>query len=123
MVSLRTVSIYASLLLLAGQGAALAAPSASLSSPASQIAQSLPTSLSRRATRRVREDLAGRLNVSPEGLQIVEVTQQTWPDQCFGLGRLDQRCMGGEIRGWQVQIASAQHMWIYRSDPAIPNSN
>ena len=116
MMSLRPVSLYASLLLLAGQGAALAAPSASLSFPVSQIAQSLPTSLSRLATRRVREDLASRLNVSPESLQIVEVTQQTWPDQCFGLGRPTQRCIDGEIRGQQVQIASAQQMWTYRSD-------
>ena len=115
MVSLRTISIYASLLLLAGQGAALAAPSPALSS-SSQIAQSLPTSLSRLATRRVRSDLASRLNVSPESLQTIEVTPQTWPDQCFGLGRPNQRCMGGEIRGWQVQIASAQQMWTYRSD-------
>ncbi|MGC1310174.1 MAG: hypothetical protein WA885_23340 [Phormidesmis sp.] len=119
MVSLRTISICASLLLLASQSAT---PSASLppvpSDRASQIVQSppVPPSHSNIAARRVQSDLASRLNVSAKNLQVIEVTQQTWPDQCFGLGRLDQRCMGGEIRGWQVKIASAQQMWTYRSD-------
>ncbi len=78
----RTVSVYASLLLLAGQGTALAAPalSSNLTSLSRdrtiQVAQSLPASLSHIATRRVRSDLASRLNVSPESLQVIEVTQQ-----------------------------------------------
>ncbi len=118
----RSISVYASLLLLAGSGAALAAPalSSNLISFArdrttTQVAQS-PSASSHIATRRVRNDLASRLNVSPKSLQVIEVIQQTWPDQCFGLGRLDQRCMSGEIRGQQVKIASAQQLWTYRSD-------
>ncbi|WP_155523814.1 hypothetical protein [Nodosilinea nodulosa] len=119
--SLRTVGICASLMMLASQGAVLAAqPSAPMplaaSDRAAQITSPAPGSFSRTVPLRVQRDLASRLNVAPNSLQIIEVTPQTWPDQCLGLGRPNQRCMGGEVQGWQVQVASAQQMWTYRSD-------
>jgi len=92
-----------------------AVSSTSLTMPAEEIAQSTRTP-SRWMTRRVQRDLANRLNVAPRSLQVVETTAQTWPDQCFGLARPNERCMGGEIQGWQVQVASGQQMWTYRTD-------
>ncbi|WP_346290873.1 hypothetical protein [Sphaerothrix gracilis] len=120
MVSPRTVSFYASLVLLVAGGSAIAAQASSLqSAPTStiQLTQTpANTSPVRLLTRRIQQDLAQRLNVSPSSLQIIEATPQTWPDQCLGLARPNERCRGGEVRGWQVQVASAQQMWTYRSD-------
>ena len=117
-------------MMLVGQSAALAVPSVSLLSAvasdgsyrlvsdhrATQLAQATSTPIPRSVARRLQQDLASRLNVSPESLQVVEATSQTWPDHCFGLARPNERCMGGEIQGWQVHFASAQQMWTYRSD-------
>ncbi|MGP1371185.1 MAG: hypothetical protein ACTS3T_00045 [Almyronema sp.] len=124
MVSLRTVSFFASLMVATAASTAIAAQTplfnpatASSTHPTAPLAQQ-PTrpSPSRLLTRRVQQDLAQRLNVSPNSLQIIEATPQTWPDQCLGLARPNERCRGGEVRGWRVQVASAQQMWTYRSD-------
>ncbi|WP_121968453.1 hypothetical protein [Leptolyngbya sp. BC1307] len=120
MVSPRTASFCAGLMILVSGFPAFASQSSvnvSPTQPAGEIAQSNRTP-SRLLARRVRRDLAKRLNVAPRRLQIVETTAQTWPDQCFGLARPNERCMGGEIQGWQVQVVSAQQMWTYRTDRA-----
>lgn len=116
--SLLTASVCASLMILVSGISTVASQSSidlSLTIPAGEIAQVTQTP-SRLLTRRVQRDLAQRLNVTPDSLQVIETTAQTWPDQCFGLARPNERCMGGEIRGWQVQVASAQQMWTYRTD-------
>ena len=126
MVSPRTIGLCASLILLSGSLSGLAAPVANLDSVAAAtlstdsggivIQEYVDAAFPRRLARRIQRDLVSRLNVSPSDLQIVEATPQTWPDQCLGLAQPNQRCRGGEIRGWQVQVASSQQMWIYRSD-------
>lgn len=80
--------------------------------PTAQLSTSPTPSLHRR----VQRDLANRLNVPPSSLQVVETTSATWPDQCLGLAQPNQRCQGGEVSGWRIQVASAQQMWTYRSD-------
>lgn len=118
--SLLTTGVCAGLMILVSGISTVAAQSSideSLTVPAAEIAQANPT-LSRLLVYRVQRDLAQRLNVAPNSLQVVETTAQTWPDQCFGLARPNERCMGGEIQGWQVQVASAQQMWTYRTDRA-----
>lgn len=94
----------------------VAVPTLSASSGEIFIQEYVDAAFPRRLARRIQRDLVGRLNVSPSNLQIVEATPQTWPDQCLGLARPFQRCRGGETQGWQVQVASPQQMWIYRSD-------
>ena len=118
MVSLRAVSFYAGLLLLATSGVTVATnalpetPSASYP-PVAQAPASLSTRL---LHRRVQRDLAKRLNVPSQSLQIVETASETWPDQCLGLARPFQRCLSGEVSGWRVTVAAPQQMWVYRSD-------
>ncbi|MGB3766877.1 MAG: hypothetical protein WA947_09985 [Phormidesmis sp.] len=126
MVSPRTVGLCASLILLSGSLSVIAAPLSSREPVANAnssagkaeiiIQEYVDSAFPQRLARRIQQDLIGRLNASPSSLQIVEATPQTWPDQCLGLARPFQRCRGGEIRGWQVQVAGPQQMWIYRSD-------
>ncbi|MGC1524560.1 MAG: hypothetical protein WA783_00780 [Phormidesmis sp.] len=136
MVSLRTAmltsSLFASLILLSGGAVAIAAPELSpleLSSspaavaPADPSIESLPLqdqparSVPRSAiTRKVRRDLARRLNVQPKSIILIEATPETWPDQCLGLARPYERCAGGEVSGWRIQFASGQQQWVYRTN-------
>ncbi|MGA1133662.1 MAG: hypothetical protein ACO31I_15635 [Prochlorotrichaceae cyanobacterium] len=128
MVSFSTIGVSAGLLLLMGSDAAIAkvpteqfatypAPhSQPFTLPTTSVAQTLTGSPSKLLQLRIQRDLSRRLNVSPNSLQIIEATPQTWPDQCLGLARPYERCLGGTVNGWQVQVASAQQVWIYRSD-------
>ena len=127
MVSLRTVSMFASLILLSSAVAAIAAPDVSPSpaaipsikspveSPLLQVqpSRSVPRLL---VTRKVQRDLAQRLNVKPEAITVIAATRETWPDQCLGLARPFERCKGGEVSGWRIQVSSAQQQWMYRTN-------
>jgi hypothetical protein len=117
MLSLRTASFCAGLILLGGFSTA-SAQSLSTPEPAPVVISQAesPRPLSPLVSRRIQRDLAQRLNVAPESIIIIEATPETWPDQCLGLARPNQRCMSGEVRGWRVQVASAQQQWVYRSD-------
>ena len=122
MVSLRTASMLASLILLSSGVAVIAAPDASpspatlsIESPLLQVqpSRSVPRLL---VTRKVRRDLAQRLNVKPEAITVIAVSSETWPDQCLGLARPFERCKGGEVSGWRIQVSSAQQQWMYHTD-------
>ncbi len=124
MLSLRTASFCASLIILGGASALIEStasassafvPPTAVAADSSEIAQ-MPQAISRFLSRRIQRDLAQRLHVSADDIAILEATPETWPDQCLGLARPNQRCMGGEVRGWRVQAASAQQQWVYRSD-------
>ncbi|MCM1983221.1 hypothetical protein [Lyngbya confervoides] len=74
------------------------------------------THLSASLSRRIRKDLAQRLNQPLPQVRILEATPEVWPDQCLGLARPFERCRGGAVPGWKVQLATAQQTWGYRSD-------
>lgn len=123
MVSLRAASFLTSLILLSGGISAIAAPDLTPSPTVIPPVESLPVHVqpSRSAprllvTRRVKRDLAKRLNVQPSAIAILETTPETWPDQCLGLARPFERCKGGEVSGWRIQVASAQQQWVYRTN-------
>jgi hypothetical protein len=120
--SIRVASVCASLMLLAngfsvgpvGQGAAIASPFDTFSE---SVATDSPTrSLPSFTARRIQQDLAKRLNAPPDFIRIEEATPKVWPDQCLGLARPSDRCQGGEVRGWEVTLSSAEQTWTYRSD-------
>lgn len=122
--SIKTIGLYTSLFLLIVGSRAIAAPPHKLSisrSPTSnnlfhRTAQTRSNVLSQALVQQVRRDLASRLNVTLGQLQVIETTPQTWPDRCLGLARPNERCMGGATKGWQIQLASPQQQWTYRTD-------
>ncbi len=100
--------------------AALAQPEAPAREalPQQALAQSpLPRSLPTLITRRVQQDLAGRLNVPFNTLEIKEAVEKTWPDQCLGIryGSTED-CGIHDVEGWQITVESDQQTWVYRSD-------
>ncbi len=76
----------------------------------------LPTTLPGLVSRRIQIDLARRLNVPTSSIRIESAIAQTWRDQCMELARANERCVGGEMKGWQVQVDSPQQRWVYRSN-------
>ena len=131
MLSFRTAILCASLIILGsgaltiplGKRSANATPvftsAEPTGSPATSAAPGQPSpSISRLLSRRIQQDLAQRLNVAPSAIAIVESAPKTWPDQCLGLARPNERCRDGEVHGWQIQVKSAQQQWVYRSDRA-----
>ncbi|MBE9061918.1 hypothetical protein [cf. Phormidesmis sp. LEGE 11477] len=76
----------------------------------------MPSSLPGLVSRRVQLDLGRQLNVPFHTIEIEEATVQTWPDQCLGLNRPNERCVGDEVKGWEIAVSSEQRRWVYRSD-------
>ena len=121
----KTIGLYTVLSLLAVGSSAIAAsphkpsisPFPTAVSSSYQTAQARPNAAPSRAlVRQVSLDLAKRLNIEPAQVQVVETTQQTWSDRCLGLARPNERCIGTKTPGWQIQIASPQQQWTYRTD-------
>jgi hypothetical protein len=79
---------------------------------------SLPEALPESIRQRLVKDLAARLNINPDEVQVTEVTSTVWPDACLGLARPNERCIGRETPGWRVILASSQQTWQYRTSQA-----
>lgn len=96
----------------------IASVCASLMVLASGFSVQAATPLPNFTARRIQQDLAKRLNVPSDFIRINmnEATPQVWPDQCLGLARPNERCQGGDVRGWEVKAYSTQQSWTYRSD-------
>ncbi|NJN30198.1 MAG: hypothetical protein HC824_06970 [Synechococcales cyanobacterium RM1_1_8] len=71
---------------------------------------------SRSRLQALQRDLAQRLNIPPSAVQRREAVRVTWPDQCLGLARPNERCRGGELPGWRVRFSSPQQDWTYRTN-------
>ena len=115
--SIRIASLCASLMVASSTAVIAPNPAAANTYPTSSSAET-PSQLSLPGliTRRIQRDLAHRLNVPFDSLEIQAYTPQTWPDHCLGLARPAERCQSGDIRGWRVKVRSVQQSWIYRSD-------
>lgn len=70
----------------------------------------------RSVVRRVRRDLAQRLNRSPQELRMVSFSRETWPDSCLGLAAPNERCAMALVEGWRIELTDGQQNWVYRTD-------
>jgi myo-inositol-hexaphosphate 3-phosphohydrolase len=62
------------------------------------------------------EEVSSSLNQSPDDFEILEATEQTWPNGCLGLPGLDEVCTQALVPGWQVKVTDKQQTWVYRTD-------
>lgn len=74
------------------------------------------TRLPRAIARRLRRDLAQRLNVSRRDLTIIGSSRETWPDSCLGLAAPNERCATATVEGWRVELSNGRQNWAYRTD-------
>lgn len=61
--------------------------------------------------------LAEQLNLPEDRFSVVEVSQQTWPDSCLGLGDTNEVCSQVEVKGYRAVIEREDGQWyIVRTD-------
>ena len=48
--------------------------------------------------------LSGQLGLPRDSFQVVQVSSQTWPDSCLGLGDMDESCAAVQTPGYRVVI-------------------
>lgn len=78
--------------------------------------QTAQTRLPRLVDQRVRREAAQQLGTAPRRLTVVSYSAETWPDKCLGLAAPNERCMGGETKGWRVEVTDGQQNKVYRTD-------
>ena len=111
--SIQIVSLLAGISLLSSSFIASASESLSDNAEVSeQVSDTLPNFVARR----IRQDLAERLNVPVQDLVVENATPQVWHDHCLELAGPDEDCVQGSKRGWRVEIESPLQAWVYRSD-------
>ncbi|MGK7923591.1 MAG: hypothetical protein AB4080_26695 [Trichodesmium sp.] len=64
----------------------------------------------------VRQDLGGKISISPEDIKVVKVSQETWPNTCLGLAKTDELCGQRLVEGWRIFLSNGNDIWIYRTD-------
>ena len=67
------------------------------------------------ARRRVRADLAGRLEVSADRLLTLSAEPASWPDTSFGCARLaGEHVIAGPVKGYRIVLGYAGQRYDYR---------
>jgi len=82
------------------------------------ISQSVQTSgnLSTAMSNSVLQHASQQSGLPTSALRIVHAQQQTWSDNCLGLGESEVSCTQMPVPGWQVAVANGQQRWIYRTN-------
>lgn len=78
----------------------------------------MPAELPGLVARRIKLDLAKRVNVPIGRLNIYYADAANWSDDCLELAYLDEVCQPRDIQGWEVLVREGEtfNAWGYRSD-------
>lgn len=63
-----------------------------------------------------RRELARRENVATGQIQTVDVTEETWTDQCLGAGRPGDLCAQALVPGYRVTLRATGRLYEYHTD-------
>lgn len=61
-------------------------------------------------------DLAKRLNIDPDRVEVVRVESRTWPDSCLGMEHPDRACLTVITPGFIVWLTADQRRFEYHTD-------
>lgn len=64
---------------------------------------------------RLRLDLAGRLGLASDAIQLVSVEPATWPDACLGLAQPGEMCAQVLVEGYRVLLQAGGAVYEYRT--------
>ncbi len=68
------------------------------------------------AVERAKQDLAGRLNISEDDIELVSVTEKDFPDASLGAPVGDEMSAMMISSGWQVNLKADGKTFDYRAD-------
>lgn len=69
----------------------------------------------------LRQDLSRRTGIPTSQLRFVEVSSQTFPNGCLGLGGANEMCTQMMVSGWRVVFANGNRRWVYRTNTTGSN--
>jgi hypothetical protein len=98
-----------------GSSMALSANSPTSPNPSATQSATQSIRLPRRVANPVRRDLAQRLNVSRDRLQIASSSPETWLNDCLDLDVPGELCIAVPTEGWRVEVSNGSRSWFYRS--------
>ncbi|MDJ0556946.1 MAG: hypothetical protein QNJ68_21370 [Microcoleaceae cyanobacterium MO_207.B10] len=64
----------------------------------------------------VRQDLAQRIGISAEKIEVSQASEETWPNTCLGLPNSDELCAQMLVEGWRIVLSNGSDSWVYRTD-------
>lgn len=96
--------------------AAPLSPARNLSRPTSP--PPMPTELPELVARRIKLDLARRINVPVRRLSIYTSSVASWSNDCLELAYMNEDCQPKNIQGWNVFVRDGDtfYIWSYRTD-------
>ena len=68
------------------------------------------------AVERAKQDLAGRLNISEDDIELVSVTEKDFPDASLGAPVGDEMSAMMISSGWQINLKAEGKTYDYRAD-------
>ena len=110
----RAISLGMGLAVLLSSFSAIASPT--LARP--ETPPPMPTKLPGLVARRIKLDLARRVNVPASELRVVSTAVASWSNDCLDLAYIDESCQPKRIQGWNIFIREGETFngWQYRSD-------
>lgn len=118
--TIATLLMLLSVLASGGQGMSALALDHSISTVAKGLGQPLQVAASNTIPPAIvatlRQDLSRRTGIPTNQLKFIEVSAQTWPDGCLGLGGANEMCTQAMVNGWRVTFAKGNQRWVYRTN-------
>ncbi|MGI8555910.1 MAG: hypothetical protein ACR2LT_06095 [Pyrinomonadaceae bacterium] len=68
------------------------------------------------AVEKAKKDLAGRLNIAPDKIQTVSVSEKDFPDMSLGAPVADEMSAQMISGGWQINLTADGKQYEYRAD-------
>jgi hypothetical protein len=68
------------------------------------------------AVEAARQDLAARLGLAPEDVNVIGYEEVDWPDGCLGLGGPAEACLAAITRGYAVTLEAGGEEYAYRTN-------
>jgi hypothetical protein len=68
------------------------------------------------AVDKVRQDLASRLGLALDQIQVTSVEPMEWSDGCLGLGKPDESCLMAIVSGYRITLSANGTTYTFRTD-------
>jgi hypothetical protein len=65
---------------------------------------------------KIRQDLAARLGIALELVQITSIEPMEWPDGCLGLSKPDEMCTMAIVPGYRLTLSAGGTTYAFRTD-------